>query len=208
MGLENMVLFNQKLGNPANKIKTIHVTGTNGKGSVVFKIAKALEASGYKTGMYVSPHISSFRERITINGEMIPEEEVVRNLEKINEIEKTLPNSLTFFESVTGMAFNYFCEKDVDIAVIEVGLGGRLDSTNIINPEMSVIASIGLDHRYCAREGRHHQGRKARHRGSQLSSPAGRTAWWRSCVDLQHCWQQPLAVRARDGERLRAPVLR
>ena len=146
MGLENMVLFNQKLGNPAGQIATIHVTGTNGKGSVVYKIAKALQESGYKTGMYVSPHISSFRERITINGEMISEEDVVRNLNHINEIEPSLPTSLTFFESVTGMAFNYFKEKKVDIAVIEVGLGGRLDSTNIINPELSVITSIGLDH--------------------------------------------------------------
>ena len=91
MGLENMVLFNQKLGNPANKIKTIHVTGTNGKGSVVHKIAKALEMSGYKTGMYVSPHISCFRERITINGKMISEEDVVENLKLINAIEPTLP---------------------------------------------------------------------------------------------------------------------
>ena len=146
MGLENMILFNQKLGDPASAITTIHVTGTNGKGSVVYKIAKALEASGYKTGMYVSPHISSFRERITINGEMISEEDVVRNLQMINAIEPTLPTSLSFFECVTGMAFNYFKEKKVDVAVIEVGLGGRLDSTNIINPELSVITSIGLDH--------------------------------------------------------------
>ena len=146
MGLENMILFNQKLGNPANQITTIHVTGTNGKGSVVYKIAKALQASGYKTGMYVSPHISSFRERITINGEMISEEDVVKNLQLINEIKPTLPTSLSFFESVTGMAFNYFREKQVDVAVIEVGLGGRLDSTNIITPELSVITSIGLDH--------------------------------------------------------------
>lgn len=146
MGLENMVLFNEKLGNPANKIKTIHVTGTNGKGSVVHKIAKALEMSGYKTGMYVSPHISCFRERITINGKMISEEDVVENLKLINAIEPTLPTSLTFFESVTGMAFKYFCDQKVDVAVIEVGLGGRLDSTNIIDPELSVITSIGLDH--------------------------------------------------------------
>ena len=146
MGLENMVLFNKQLGDPASQITTIHVTGTNGKGSVVYKIAKALQASGYKTGMYVSPHISSFRERITINGEMISEEDVVKNLTLINSIEGTLPSSLSFFESVTGMAFNYFREKQVDIAVIEVGLGGRLDSTNIINPEISVITSIGLDH--------------------------------------------------------------
>ena len=146
MGLENMILFNQKLGNPAGGIKTIHVTGTNGKGSVVYKIAKALEASGYKTGMYISPHISSFRERITINGEMISEADVIRNLQLINSIESTLPSSLSFFECVTGMAFNYFKEKNVDVAVIEVGLGGRLDSTNIIDPELSVITSIGLDH--------------------------------------------------------------
>lgn len=146
MGLENMVLFNKKLGNPASAITTIHVTGTNGKGSVVYKIAKALEASGYKTGMYVSPHISSFRERITINGEMISEEDVIKNLELINSIEPTLPSSLSFFECVTGMAFNYFKQQKVDVAVIEVGLGGRLDSTNIITPELSVITSIGMDH--------------------------------------------------------------
>ena len=146
MGLENMIVFNQKLGNPAGQITTIHVTGTNGKGSVVHKIAKALQASGYKTGMYVSPHISSFRERITINGEMISEDDVVKYLDRINKIEPSLPTSLTFFESVTGMAFDYFKEKQVDVAVVEVGLGGRLDSTNIITPELSVITSIGLDH--------------------------------------------------------------
>ncbi|CBK19851.2 uncharacterized protein [Blastocystis hominis] len=141
-----MIVFNQKLGNPAGQITTIHVTGTNGKGSVVHKIAKALQASGYKTGMYVSPHISSFRERITINGEMISEDDVVKYLDRINQIEPSLPTSLTFFESVTGMAFDYFKEKQVDVAVVEVGLGGRLDSTNIITPELSVITSIGLDH--------------------------------------------------------------
>ena len=187
-----MIVFNQKLGNPAGQITTIHVTGTNGKGSVVHKIAKALQASGYKTGMYVSPHISSFRERITINGEMISEDDVVKYLDRINKIEPSLPTSLTFFESVTGMAFDYFKEKQVDVAVVEVGLGGRLDSTNIITPELSVIKDgipvvVGPN---CP-----HQ---------QVDFPPATSC----CLDLLHRWKPSLALRSGRRGGLPAPNLR
>lgn len=116
---------------------TVHVAGTNGKGSVSTKIAAALEAQGYKTGLYTSPHIDSFRERIQINGVMIPEDEVARF---------QAPAGSTFFEAATLLAFQYFTEQKVDIAVIETGIGGRLDATNVITPLVSVITSIGLDH--------------------------------------------------------------
>ena len=218
MGLENMIVFNQKLGNPAGQITTIHVTGTNGKGSVVHKIAKALQASGYKTGMYVSPHISSFRERITINGEMISEDDVVKYLDRINQIEPSLPTSLTFFESVTGMAFDYFKEKQVDVAVVEVGLGGRLDSTNIITPELSVITSIGLDHQGIlgntitdiAREKAGIikdgipvvVGPNCPHQ--QVDFPPATSC----CLDLLHRWKPSLALRSGRRRGLPAPNLR
>ena len=132
------------IGNPQNSFKTVHVAGTNGKGTVSHTLASIFQECGYKTGLYTSPHLLDFRERIRINGQMIPEKNVIDfigdNKEKFEEMQ------LSFFEMATGMAFDYFAKEKVDIAIIEVGLGGRLDSTNVINPELSVITNISLDH--------------------------------------------------------------
>ena len=132
------------LGNPQNSFKTVHVAGTNGKGTVSHTLASIFQECGYKTGLYTSPHLLDFRERIRINGQMIPEQNVIDfigdNKEKFEEMQ------LSFFEMATGMAFDYFAKEKVDIAIIEVGLGGRLDSTNVINPELSIITNISLDH--------------------------------------------------------------
>jgi dihydrofolate synthase/folylpolyglutamate synthase len=130
-------------GDPQNTFKSIHVAGTNGKGSVTLKIAKCLELSGFLVGLYTSPHISTFRERIQVNSLMIEEEFAYKYLKEILE---RCPE-LTFFEVMTLLGFLYFRLKKVDYAVIEVGLGGRLDATNIIDPILSVITSIGLDHK-------------------------------------------------------------
>jgi len=142
--ITNTAKFCTILGNPHQKFKSIHVGGTNGKGSTSHMLAAILQTAGYKTGLYTSPHLKDFRERIKVNGEMISEEEVtdfVANQEK--SIETISPS---FFEVTVAMAFNHFANEEVDIAVIEVGLGGRLDSTNIISPELSVITNIGFDH--------------------------------------------------------------
>ena len=132
------------LGNPQNNFKTVHVAGTNGKGTVSHTLASIFQECGYKTGLYTSPHLLDFRERIRINGQMIPEQNVIdfigNNKAKFEEMQ------LSFFEMATGMAFDYFAKEKVDIAIIEVGLGGRLDSTNVIKPELSVITNISLDH--------------------------------------------------------------
>jgi dihydrofolate synthase/folylpolyglutamate synthase len=132
------------LGDPQNKIKTIHIAGTNGKGSCSHMLAAILQTCGYKTGLYTSPHLKDFRERIKVNGEMISEEFVVSFTENIRPMIDEIDPS--FFEITVGMAFDYFVEQHVDIAVIETGLGGRLDSTNVIIPELSVITNIGMDH--------------------------------------------------------------
>lgn len=142
--LTNTVKLCEFLGDPQAKFKSIHIAGTNGKGSVSHMLAAILQKAGYKTGLYTSPHLKDFRERIRINGEMIREDFVVEFTERIrNEIENLDPS---FFEITVGMAFDYFAKENVDIAVIETGLGGRLDSTNIITPEISVITNIGFDH--------------------------------------------------------------
>lgn len=144
--LDNTVILDNYYGNPHRKFKTIHVAGTNGKGSVSHMLAAILQASGYKTGLYTSPHLKDFRERIRINGEMMPTDEVVNWVEKYrinNEVWSLEPS---FFELTVVMAFDYFAREEVDVAVVEVGLGGRLDSTNIITPELSIITNIGLDH--------------------------------------------------------------
>jgi dihydrofolate synthase/folylpolyglutamate synthase len=130
--------------NPHRKYHTIHVAGTNGKGSVSHMLASVLQEAGYKTGLYTSPHLKDFRERIRVNGEMIPEEAVVLWVDRHKLIFEELKPS--FFEMTVAMAFDYFAQRDVDVAVIEVGLGGRLDSTNIILPVLSVITNIGHDH--------------------------------------------------------------
>lgn len=143
-GLSNTHYIDQYYGHPHASYKTIHVAGTNGKGSVSHTLAAILQASGYKVGLYTSPHLIDFRERIRVNGEMIPEERVIRFVEKDCPIFERL--SPSFFELVTGLAFKYFQEQQVDVAVIEVGLGGRLDCTNIISPVLSVITNISFDH--------------------------------------------------------------
>lgn len=142
--LDNTTLLDDYFGNPHLHYRTIHVAGTNGKGSVSHMIASVLQEAGYKTGLYTSPHLRDFRERIRVNGEMIPEKDVVSFVENHNEIIRSVKPS--FFEMTVAMAFDHFSRSKVDIAVIEVGLGGRLDSTNIINPILSVITNIGHDH--------------------------------------------------------------
>ena len=132
------------LGDPHLNFKSIHVAGTNGKGSCSHMISSVLQESGYRVGLYTSPHLKDFRERIRINGKMIPEEKVINFIStNKQEFEKI---NMSFFEMTVALAFQYFSNEKVDIAVIECGLGGRLDSTNIINPEISVITNIGLDH--------------------------------------------------------------
>lgn len=143
-GLGNTIALMEHLANPHESFPSIHIAGTNGKGSTSHLIAASLQAAGLKVGLYTSPHLVDFRERIRINGEMIPELEVVRYVEENQSFLDELHPS--FFESTMGMAFDWFSRQNVDIAVIEVGLGGRLDSTNIITPWLSVITNIGLDH--------------------------------------------------------------
>ncbi len=142
--LTNTLILCQRLGDPFKKFRSIHVAGTNGKGSVSHMIAAILQTAGYKTGLYTSPHLKDFRERIKVNGEMISKEFVTGFTEKIQPLIEEIGPS--FFEITVAMAFDYFAEMKVDIAVIEVGLGGRLDSTNVITPEISVITNIGWDH--------------------------------------------------------------
>ncbi len=142
--LTNTIALCQSLGNPQTKFKSIHIAGTNGKGSTSHMLAAILQTAGYKTGLYTSPHLKDFRERIKINGAMIDESFVVDFVERIKPLILSIEPS--FFEITVAMAFDYFVQEQVDIAVIEVGLGGRLDSTNIITPELSVITNIGWDH--------------------------------------------------------------
>ena len=142
--LHNTLEICKFLDNPQHKIKTIHVAGTNGKGSTSHMLAAIFQAAGYKTGLYTSPHLYDFRERIKINGKMCSEEFVVAFTNKIKPlIEKIEPS---FFEITVGMAFDYFAQENCDIAIIETGLGGRLDSTNVITPILSIITNIGWDH--------------------------------------------------------------
>ncbi|WP_231896369.1 folylpolyglutamate synthase/dihydrofolate synthase family protein [Gramella sp. MAR_2010_147] len=142
--LSNTLKLAEHLDHPENKFKSIHVAGTNGKGSVSHMLASVFQSAGYKTGLYTSPHLKDFRERIRINGKMIPERNVVDFIGKNQSFLED--NKLSFFEMSVGMAFHHFAEEGVDIAIIETGMGGRLDSTNIISPQLSVITNIGLDH--------------------------------------------------------------
>lgn len=142
--LDNTWALMKHLNHPETKFKSIHVAGTNGKGSSSHMLASVLQEAGYKVGLYTSPHLKDFRERIKINGALIPEEYIVRFVEEHKTVfEKIEPS---FFEWTVALAFNYFTDEKVDIAIIEVGLGGRLDSTNIILPEVSLITNIGWDH--------------------------------------------------------------
>lgn len=142
--LDNTLELCAMLGNPEHKFRSVHVAGTNGKGSTSNLIASVMQEAGLKTGLYTSPHYRDFRERIRINGKMIPEEEVVRFIHQWKDRFETI--GLSFFEMTVGLAFDYFVREEVDIAVIEVGMGGRLDSTNVITPLVSVITNIGMDH--------------------------------------------------------------
>jgi dihydrofolate synthase/folylpolyglutamate synthase len=142
--LDNILKFSAHLKTPETKFKSVHVAGTNGKGSSSHMLASILQEAGYKVGLYTSPHLKDFRERISINGNTIGKKQVVSFIKKNKTF--LLENKLSFFEMTVGMAFDYFAQKEVDIAIIEVGLGGRLDSTNIIIPEVSLITNIGMDH--------------------------------------------------------------
>ena len=142
--LDNTLLLAKYLNHPEDKFKTIHVGGTNGKGSTSHMLASIPQEAGYKVGLYTSPHLKDFRERIKINGKDVSKQFVTGFMHKHKPFFEA--NSLSFFEMTVGMAFDYFSRKKVDIAIIEVGMGGRLDSTNIITPEVSVITNIGLDH--------------------------------------------------------------
>jgi dihydrofolate synthase/folylpolyglutamate synthase len=142
--LTNTIRLCEALGNPQHKFKSIHIAGTNGKGSTSHMLAAVLQEAGYKTGLYTSPHLKDFRERIKINGAMCEENFVVDFTQRIQPLINELEPS--FFEITVAMAFDYFAQQEIDIAVVEVGLGGRFDSTNIIHPELSVITNIGWDH--------------------------------------------------------------
>ncbi|MEN2415199.1 bifunctional folylpolyglutamate synthase/dihydrofolate synthase [Flavobacterium mesophilum] len=142
--LTNIKILAAHLGNPQDHLKCIHVAGTNGKGSTSHMLASVLHEAGYKVGLYTSPHLKDFRERIRINGEEITEDFVIEFISKHKSFFEA--NDMSFFEMSVGLAFDYFATEKVDIAIIEVGLGGRLDATNIITPLVSVITNIGLDH--------------------------------------------------------------
>ncbi len=142
--LTNTLRLCTYLGDPQHRFKSVHVAGTNGKGTTAHSLAAVFQSAGYKTGLYTSPHLQSFTERIRVNGQTIPEKEVASFVEKHKEA--ILEISPSFFEVTVAMAFDYFASQKVDIAIIEVGMGGRLDSTNVIQPELSVITRIGLDH--------------------------------------------------------------
>ncbi|MCB0428816.1 MAG: bifunctional folylpolyglutamate synthase/dihydrofolate synthase [Flavobacteriales bacterium] len=140
----NIMVLCEHLGHPDKKFRSIHIAGTNGKGSVSHMLASVFQEAGYKTGLYTSPHLKDFRERIRVNGAYIPEDAVVSFTENIRETMEELQPS--FFEITVAMAFSYFADEQVDIAIVETGMGGRLDSTNILYPDVSVITNIGWDH--------------------------------------------------------------
>jgi dihydrofolate synthase/folylpolyglutamate synthase len=142
--LENIKKLCSLLGSPEKKFKSIHIAGTNGKGSVAHLLASIFQSAGFKTGLYTSPHLVDFRERVKIDGKLISETEVISFVQENLKVFENLRPS--FFEWTVALAFNYFANEKVDIAIIETGLGGRLDSTNVISPELSVITNIGLDH--------------------------------------------------------------
>ncbi len=142
--LSNTLKLAEHLNNPETKFKSVHVAGTNGKGSTSHILASVLQEAGYKVGLYTSPHLKDFRERIKINGQEVSKHFVIGFIKRNKGFFEA--NKLSFFEMTVGMAFDYFAKQNIDIAVVEVGLGGRLDSTNIVTPEVSIITNIGLDH--------------------------------------------------------------
>lgn len=143
-GLKNILTLCEAIGNPHLKFKSVHVAGTNGKGSTSHLLAAAFQSNGYKTGLYTSPHLSSVRERLRINGDLVSKESMIDFFEKYQK--EVLRIEPSYFELLVAMAFDTFAKEKVDIAVVEVGLGGRLDSTNVLKPELSVITNIGWDH--------------------------------------------------------------
>jgi len=142
--LDNTISLMSMLDSPEKKFKSIHIAGTNGKGSTSHMLAAIFQEAGYKTGLYTSPHLLDFRERIRINGKMIPKKEVVNFVTLYKPVFDEIQPS--FFEWTVALAYDYFSRKQVDIAIIETGLGGRLDSTNVIQPELSIITNISFDH--------------------------------------------------------------
>jgi len=144
--LDNTIALDRLFDHPHRKFRTIHVAGTNGKGSVSHMLAAIFQSAGYKTGLYTSPHLKDFRERIRVNGEMVQKSFVIDFVNRFLALNKTINLEPSFFELTVLMAFDFFASQKVDIAIIEVGLGGRLDSTNVITPEISVITNISLDH--------------------------------------------------------------
>jgi dihydrofolate synthase/folylpolyglutamate synthase len=142
--LTNTILLIESIDHPERRFRSVHIAGTNGKGSSSHMLAAIFQEAGYKTGLYTSPHLKDFRERIRINGKMIDEAAVCDFVDRIRPVSETIDPS--FFEVTVAMAFDYFARNNVDIAIIEVGLGGRLDSTNIINPDLSIITNISYDH--------------------------------------------------------------
>lgn len=145
LGLENISAVLHRLDNPHHQFNSIHITGTNGKGSTAVMIASILQSAGYKTGLYTSPHLQDFRERIMVNNIMIPEKDVIK-LTGLIKVEMSESSPLTFFEFITIMAFLYFSKEKVDFAVVEVGMGGRLDATNVVNPIVSIITEVDIEH--------------------------------------------------------------
>ena len=143
-GLESIINMCRVMGDPQRDYLTVHIAGTNGKGSVAHMLASVLQAAGYKTGLYTSPHLESFRERIRVDGEPVSEEGVAEFMTAYGEVMKQL--ELSYFEMTTAMAFGWFRESGVDVAVIETGLGGRLDATNVIEPVLSVVTNVSVDH--------------------------------------------------------------
>ena len=142
--LSNIILICEHLNNPQNNFKSIHIGGTNGKGSCSHMLSSIIQEANYKVGLYTSPHLVDFRERIKINGDMISKDSVLKFMHENFDFFES--NNLSFFEMTVGLAFDYFSKNKVDIAIIEVGMGGRLDSTNIINPILSIITNVSLDH--------------------------------------------------------------
>jgi dihydrofolate synthase/folylpolyglutamate synthase len=144
--LERMRTLLKRLGSPQDQFKSVHVAGTKGKGSTCAMIASMLQACGYKVGLYTSPHLTDVRERIQINGEMIPQTDFARIVKLAEPIIERIKPRPTYFDALTAIAFKYFAEQNVDIAIVETGLGGRLDSTNVVRPEVTAITSISKDH--------------------------------------------------------------
>lgn len=145
--LDRIKAFLREMGNPEQFLKYVHVAGTNGKGSVCAYISSALKEAGYKTGLYLSPHLHKFNERIQINGKMIQDRDLERIILELKEVKQESKIDVSYFEFVTALAFKYFYEKKCDFVVLEVGMGGRLDATNVVIPEISVITSIALEHK-------------------------------------------------------------